>query len=233
MNMRIRDIEPSQRPRERLLAHGPRVLSDAELLAVLLRTGRRGQSAIDVARQMLQEEGGLAGLARAGARSLAARPGLGPAKAATLAAALELAHRLASAELTRRERLDRPEAVGGYLVQHLAHHRREVFGFVSLDGRHGLIRVHDLSNGTRRTAPVDTGELFREAVLDGASGMVLYHNHPSGTLDPSRDDLELTKRLVAGGALIGVDVLDHLIVAGARWLSLRTTHPGVFGRVVE
>ena len=233
MNMRICDIEPSQRPRERLLAHGPRVLTDAELLAVLLRTGRRGHSAIDLAQELLQMEGGLAGLARAGAQSLAARPGLGPAKAATLAAALELAHRLATAELSRRDRLDRPEAVGAFLVQHLAHHRREVFGFLSLDGRHGLIRVHDLSNGTRRTAPVDSGELFRIAVLDGASGLVLYHNHPSGTLDPSRDDLELTKRLVSGGALIGADVLDHLIVAGTRWLSLRTVHPGLFAPVVQ
>ncbi len=233
MNMRICDIEPSQRPRERLLQYGPRVLSDAELLAVLIRTGRHGVNAIDVAQELLLDEGGLAGLARAGAQSLAARPGIGPAKAATLAAALELAHRLATAKLNRRQRLDRPEAVGSFLIQHVAHHRQEVFGFLSLNGRHALIRIHDLSNGTRRTAPVDSGELFRTAVLDGASGLVLYHNHPSGTLDPSRDDLELTKRLVAAGALIGVDVLDHLIVAGTRWISLRTVHPEIFSRGVQ
>jgi len=211
-----------------LFEHGAQVLSDSELLAVLLRTGRKGQGAIGVAHDLLRTSGGLAGLARIEVVELVRAPGLGPAKAASLSAALELARRLAAAELAQRGRLDRPDAVGRYLVPHLRHRRCEVFGFVALDGRHRLVRVHDLTTGTRRTAPVDSGELFRIALLDGAAGVILFHNHPSGVLDPSRDDLELTRRLARGGALVGVEVLDHLIVADARWISLRTSHPDLF-----
>ncbi len=228
MEMCIRDLEPSQRPRERLIENGPRVLSDAELLAVLLRTGRRGEGVIGMAHEVLEAGGGLAGLARMEPTALARRPGWGPAKAATVLAAVELARRLAAAEVRRAERLDRAEAAGPFVVAHLRDRRREVFGFMTLDGRHGLLRVHELAWGTRRSAPVDAGELFRLALLDGAAGLLLFHNHPSGVLDPSSDDIELTRRLVRAGDVIGVDVLDHLIVAGARWLSLRTVRPAVF-----
>ncbi|HHQ48804.1 MAG TPA: DNA repair protein RadC [Acidobacteria bacterium] len=228
MEMCIRDLEPSQRPRERLLENGARVLSDAELLAVLLRTGRRGTGAVAMAHDVLEASGGLAGLARLEPAALADRPGWGPAKAATVTAAVELARRLAAAEVRRDRRLDRPEVAGPFLAAHLRDRRREVFGLLSLDGRHGLIRLHELAWGTRRSAPVDSGELFRLALLDGAAGLLLFHNHPSGVLDPSADDLELTRRLVEGGRVVGVDVLDHLIVAGPKWLSLRVTRPGVF-----
>jgi len=228
MEMCIRDLEPSQRPRERLLENGPRVLSDAELLAVLLRTGRRGTGAIAMAHDVLESSGGLAGLARLEPAALVGRPGWGPAKTATVAAAVELARRLAAAEIQRSERLDRPEVAGPFVTAQLRDRRREVFGFLTLDGRHGLLRVHELAWGTRRSAPVDAGELFRLALLDGAAGLLLFHNHPSGVLDPSADDLELTRRLVRAGEVVGVDVLDHLIVAGSRWLSLRTSRPSVF-----
>lgn len=228
MEMYIRDMEPSQRPRERLIENGPRVLTDAELLAVLLRTGRRGEGAIGMAHEVLEASGGLAGLARLEPPALARRPGWGPAKAATVSAAVELARRLAVAEMQRGECLDRPEIAGPFVTAHLRDRRREVFGFMTLDGRHGLIRVHELAWGTRRSAPVDAGELFRLALLDGAAGLLLFHNHPSGVLDPSADDLELTRRLVQAGQVIGVDVLDHLIAAGSRWLSLRTARPSVF-----
>ncbi len=228
MDMCIRHMDPSQRPRERLLEHGARVLTDAELLAVLLRTGHRGVGAVGLATELLAGCGGLAGLARLEPAALARRKGVGPAKAAGLTAAVELARRLAAAELRAARRLDRPEVAGSFLVAHLRDRPREVFGFLTLDGRHGLIRLHELSAGTRRTAPVDAAELFRLALLDGASGLLLFHNHPTGILDPSADDLELTRRLVQGGGVVGVDVLDHLIVAGGRWLSLRASHPAVF-----
>jgi DNA repair protein RadC len=228
MELCIRDLEPSQRPRERLLELGPQALADAELLAVLLRTGRPGRGAIGEAQELLRDSGGVAGLARLGARDLVRRPGLGPAKAATLVAALELSRRLAYAELSCGERLDRPEAAGRFLVRHLGGRRTEVFGFLTLDGRHNVVHVHELSRGTRRFAPVDTGELFRLVLLDGAAALLLFHNHPSGVLDPSRDDLELTRRLVGGGRLVGADVVDHLIIGGTRWVSLRTVHPELF-----
>lgn len=228
MGFRISEIEPSQRPRERLLDFGPTVLSDAELIAVLLRTGRRGVGAVATAQELLADAGGVAGVSRLGVGELVRRPGVGPAKAAALIAALELGVRLAGAELRRGERLDRPEGAATYLACRLKSERCEVFGVLCLDARHRLLRTHHLTVGTRTQAPVDTAEVFRRALLDDAAGLVLFHNHPSGDLDPSRDDLALTRRLVRAGETVGITVLDHLVVAGSRWLSLRSVRPSLF-----
>jgi DNA repair protein RadC len=221
-------MEPSQRPRERLLDFGPASLSDAELLAVLIRTGTRGRGAVVEAHAILSECGGLAGFARLDPRELQSRPGLGPAKTASLVAAVELGKRFAKADLRSAERLDQPQFAGEFLVRRLHTESREVFGFLSLDGLHRFVEYHELTLGTRNQAPVDAGELFRLAVLDRAASLLLFHNHPSGSLEPSRDDLELTRRLVRGGAVVGVAVLDHLIVAGGRWLSLRSARAELF-----
>ncbi len=228
MPERIQDLEPSQRPRERLLGSGAGNLSNAELLAVLLRTGRRGHGAVGEAHALLADVHGLAGLARLDVRELLRRPGVGPAKAATLAAALELGRRLALADASAAERLDQPEVAGEVLVRLLRGRRTEVFGFLSLDPRHRLIGMHEVSSGTRTQAPVDPAELFRSALLDDASGILVFHNHPSGDLEPSPDDLALTRRLVAGGRTVGIAVHDHLVVAGRRHLSLRRTRPELF-----
>jgi DNA repair protein RadC len=224
----IRDLEPSQRPRERLLEYGPRSLSDAELLAVLIRTGVRGRGAVAEAHSLLAEAGGLAGVARLDERELARRRGLGPAKSASILAAIELGKRLAMADLKTAERLDQPQLAGEFLVRRLHAENREIFGFLSLDSRHRFVAFHELSIGTRNQAPVDAAELFRLAVLDRADGAILFHNHPSGDLEPSRDDLELTRRLVRGGQVVGVSVHDHVIVAGSRWLSLRSVRSDLF-----
>ncbi len=228
MTQYIREMEPSQRPRERLLEYGARSLSDAELIAVLMRTGRRGRGAVVEAHSLLADAGGLAGVARLDFRELVARPGLGPAKASALLAAIELGQRFAKAEMRTAERLDQPEIAGEFLVSRLRSESREVFGFLSLDGRHRFLAIHELTLGTRTQAPVDGAELFRLALLDRATGVLLFHNHPSGELEPSRDDLELTRRLAMGGQLVGVSVHDHLIVAGGRWLSLRTARADIF-----
>jgi DNA repair protein RadC len=228
MTNMIRELEPSQRPRERLLEFGPGVLSDAELIAVLLRTGRRGHSVVDAAQQLLAEEGGLAAVARMDVRQLMARAGFGPAKAATLLAALELGTRLARSELQHRERLDRPDSAAEYLCLRLQTERRELFGFLTLDSRRRLLRFHELTRGTRSQATVDPVDVFRQALFDDAAGLLVFHNHPSGDLDPSRDDLDLTRRLVHGGEMVGIRLLDHLIVAGPRWVSLRSVRPDLF-----
>ncbi|HSN55588.1 MAG TPA: DNA repair protein RadC [Candidatus Sulfomarinibacteraceae bacterium] len=225
----IRELEPSSRPRERLLDFGPSALSDAELLAVLLRTGRRGRGAVVEANALLVAAGGLPELARWEAAELLAVDGIGPAKAATILASLELGHRIARSHLRESEILGDPEVVGEYLVRRLQVERREVFGFLTVDGRHRLIRSHEHSLGTRTQAPVDPGEVFRKALHDGAAAVLLYHNHPSGQIEPSRDDLELTRRLVRGGEVLGVAVHDHVIVGSGRWLSLRRSRPGLFG----
>lgn len=224
----IREMEASQRPRERLLEYGPAVLSDAELLAVLLRTGRRGSGAVEEGHGLLVSAGGLAGLARWAPQELMRRPGLGPAKAATLLAALELGHRVARSELAAAERLDQPQSAGEFLRRRLGGERQEVFGLLCLDSRHRLVRIHELTRGTRRQAPVDAAEVFRRALLDDAAGAIVFHNHPSGELEPSRDDLRLTERLARAGDILGVTLLDHILVAGPRWLSLRSARPGLF-----
>lgn len=225
----IRELERSSRPRERLLDFGPSALSDAELLAVLLRTGRRGRGAVVEANALLVAAGGLPELARWEAAELLAVDGIGPAKAATILASLELGHRIARSHLRESEILGDPEVVGEYLLRRLQVERREVFGFLTVDGRHRLIRSHEHSLGTRTQAPVDPAEVFRKALHDGAAAVLLYHNHPSGQIEPSRDDLELTRRLVRGGEVLGVAVHDHVIVGSGRWLSLRRSRPGLFG----
>lgn len=224
----IRELAPSSRPRERLLEFGPTVLSDAELLAVLMRTGRRGRGAVVEANALLISAGGLPELARWSAAELLGVSGIGPAKAATLLASLELGHRIARTRLRESEILGDPEVVGEYLVRKLQVERREVFGFLTVDGRHRLIRSHDHSLGTRTQAPVDPADVFRKALSDGAAGVLLYHNHPSGQLEPSRDDLDLTRRLVRAGEVVGVAVWDHVIVGCGQWLSLRRSRPGLF-----
>ena len=228
MNQFIREMEPSQRPRERLLAFGPAALSDAELLAVLLRTGRRGRGAVAESHRLLVECGGLAGFARLGLPELLAQVGIGPAKAATVAAAFELGQRLAKTAMQTAERLDQPHIAGQFLIRRLQRETREVFGFLSLDGRHRYLALHELTLGTRTQAPVDGAELFRLALLDRACGVLLFHNHPSGEIEPSSDDLALTRRLVRGGEVVEVAIHDHLIVADNRWLSIRSARPDVF-----
>lgn len=224
----IREIEPSSRPRERLLEFGPNALSDAELLAVLMRTGRRGRGAVVEANVLLLAAGGLSELARWGAAELLGVNGIGPAKASTILASLELGHRIARSRLKETEILSDPEVVGEYLIRRLQVERREVFGFLTVDGRHRLIRSREHSLGTRTQTPVDPSELFRQALHDGAVAVLLYHNHPSGQLEPSRDDLDLTRRLVRAGGVIGVSVYDHVIVGSGQWLSLRRSRPGLF-----
>ncbi len=224
----IRMLPEADRPRERLHRLGSAALSGPELLAILLRTGGRRGDALAVAAGVLAASNGVGGLARLTIEELLTLEGIGPAKAATIAAALELGRRAAGAILEEGERLDRPEAVGAYLVARLRGRSTEVFGYLALDGRHRLLRVRELASGTRRHAPVDAAELFRRALLDGASGVLLFHNHPSGVLEPSPDDRLLTRRLAGAGSALGLPVLDHLIVAGPSWISLRTESPDLF-----
>lgn len=228
MGLRISDMELSERPRERLLRLGAPALSDAELVSVLLRTGRAGHGVVAEAHALLKHAGGLAELARLEVEDLTRRPGVGPAKAVTLVAALELGRRLAGAEMRSAERLDEPRLVGDFLVRRYRDLEWEVVGILCLDTRHRLIRESVLSQGTRSQALVECSALFRQALLDSAAELVVFHNHPAGDPNPSADDAALTRRLVAAGAVLGVPVVDHVVVAGPRWQSLRVTRPELF-----
>lgn len=213
-------LPATERPRERLLAQGSAALSDAELLAVLLRTGTVGASAVRLARQMLAELGGLPGLLAATPATLR-RQGVGLAKVASLLAAAEIGRRLARHELPDREPLTRPALVARYLDLRYRVRDQEVVGALFLDTRNRLLGEREIFRGTLNRTAVEPREILKEALLQGAAGVVLFHTHPSGDLAPSLGDRQFTDRLEQAAAVIGVRLIDHLILAGSgRWASL-------------
>lgn len=204
-----------------MVDHGAKVLSEAELLALILRTGARGHDAQGIARELLDGCGGLEALVRAPLRQLEAIAGLGPAKSASLIAVGELAIRLASAPLPRREAIRSPEDVHRHLLPRLRLAQRESFRVLLLDGRHRLIGEEEVSVGTLTASLVHPREVFREAIRVAAAAVLLVHNHPSGDPSPSAEDRTVTARLRAAGELIGIQVVDHVIVAEGGHYSFR------------
>ena len=217
----IAEAAPDALPRERLLAGGAQVLSDAELLAVVLRNGRAGASALDVASELLVKAGGLTGLAGASVQRLRSN-GVGRAKVAAVLAVAEIACRMAAAAVPERQPLSRPAQVARYLDLRYGHLGQEVMGALYCDARHRLIGERELFRGTLHRAAVEPREVLKEGLLRGAAALVLYHTHPSGDPAPSREDLLFTRRMDRAGEVIGVHLVDHLVVGtGGRWVSLR------------
>ncbi len=219
--MPLKDLPPDARPREKLLARGPSALSDAELLALLLRTGLAGKSVLQLAQELLDSFGGIAGLLHAEADDLKRIKGLGgPAKRAELMAVLELARRALAQQLRQRAAFDSPTAVKHYLQLHLAQRRHEVFAALFLDSQHRLIALEELFRGTLTQTSVYPREVVLRALHHHAAAVVLAHNHPSGSVQPSRADEAITQNLKSALALIDVRVLDHVIVAPGEALSM-------------
>ncbi|PIW10321.1 MAG: hypothetical protein COW39_01180 [Comamonadaceae bacterium CG17_big_fil_post_rev_8_21_14_2_50_60_13] len=227
--MPLKDLPPDARPREKLLARGPGALSDVELLALLLRTGIPGKGVLQLAQELLQlkpKDGadagfdGIAGLLSATADDLKRIKGLGPAKCAELVAVLELARRAMAQRLQERAAFDTPDAVKHYLQLHLANRAQEVFAVLFLDVQNRLIALEEMFQGTLTQTSVYPREVVKRALHLQASCVVLSHNHPSGTVQPSRADEMLTQTLKAALALIDVRVLDHIIVAPGEALSM-------------
>ena len=213
--MAIRDWPAAERPRERLATHGAAALSDAELLAIFLRVGVAGKSAVDLARELLASfDGDLASLAAATTRELACLPGIGPAKAAQLAASLELARRALAAPLKLKDALGSPEAVRDWLRLSLGKLPHEVFVALWLDAQNRLIASEELFRGTLTQTSVYPREVVKRALANNAGAVILAHNHPSGLAEPSRADEVLTSSLKQALALVDVKLLDHFIVAG-------------------
>jgi len=208
-------------PRERLYRLGPGVLSDAELLALLLRTGARAEPAIRAATGLLQASGGLAGLARRVGPELMGSHGVGPAKAASVLAALELGRRLAGRRLREGAPFRSPADVFAHFHPHLRDAAQERFAIVLLDGRQRILREEVISLGTLTASLVHPREVFRPALRACAAALILVHNHPSGDPTPSPEDREVTDRLAAAGELLGIRVLDHVIVAERGYHSFR------------
>ena len=208
----IRDWPADERPREKLLQKGAEALSDAELLAIFLRTGVKGKSAVDLARELIAEFGGLAGLLGASQVRFCAGKGLGRAKYAQLQAVLEMSRRYLRAGLERRDVLTSPEHTRAYLKTRLYAYPFEVFACLFLDSRHRVIDYEELFRGTIDGSSVHPREVVRRALHHNAAAVILAHNHPSGVAEPSQADTRITKRLQEALALVDVRVLDHFVV---------------------
>jgi DNA repair protein RadC len=217
--MTIKDLPMAARPREKLLALGPGALADSELLALLLRTGVKGQGVLQLAEALIKDFGGIAGLMRADVADLRRVKGLGQAKSAELAAVLEIARRALSAELVARPVFDAPAKVRDFVALQIGGLGYEVFAVLFLDNQHRLIKLETMFRGTLSQTAVYPREVARRALELNAAAVILSHNHPSGTAEPSRADEHLTQQLKSALALIDVRVLDHLIVAGGGVLS--------------
>lgn len=213
--MVLKDIPVDARPRERLLALGPSALADAELIALLLRTGLKGVSVLQLAQQLLDAFDGLGGLLEAHAQDLKRVKGLGPAKRAEIAAVMELARRSLAQELKQRAVLSTPQQVKDFLRLKLAHLGHEVFAVLFLNAQHQLVALEEMFRGTLTQTSVYPREVVKRALELQASAVILAHNHPSGAAEPSRADEFLTQTLKAALALIDVRVLDHLVVGRA------------------
>ena len=217
--MSIKDLPADARPREKLLARGPQALSDVELLAILLRTGMAGKNVFQLSEELLGPDG-IAGLLNASVHSLKMVKGLGPAKQAELLAVFELARRALSQRLKEREAFHTPGAVKQYLQLQLAHKNHEVFAVLFLDSQNRMLALEELFRGTLSQTSVYPREVVLRALHHQAAAVVLSHNHPSGSVQPSRADEHLTQTLKASLALVDVRVLDHIIVGQGQALSM-------------
>jgi len=217
--MSIKDLPAEARPREKLLARGAQSLSDVELLAILLRTGMAGKNVFQLSEELLGPDG-IAGLLQATAQSLKLVKGLGPAKQAELLAVFELSRRALSQQLKERAAFHTPNAVKHYLQLQLAHKNHEVFAVLFLDNQNRMLALEELFRGTLSQTSVYPREVVLRALHHQAAAVVLSHNHPSGSVQPSKADEHLTQTLKASLALVDVRVLDHIIVGQGQALSM-------------
>ncbi len=218
---RITDLQVSERPRERLAQLGAQSLSQAELLAILLRVGVPGENAVQVGQRLLSDLGGLAGIHRASYEDVCAQHGIGPAKAAQIKAAIELGRRLAVAAPEERPTVHSPEDAAALVQYEMSALEHEELRVVLLDVRNRVLDVQSIYRGSATSAQVRVGELFKAAIRRNAAAIIVIHNHPSGDPTPSPEDVALTRAIVQAGNLLDVGVLDHLVIGRGRYVSLK------------
>ncbi len=218
---RITDLHETERPRERLASQGAQALSNAELLAILLRVGVRGENAIQVGRRLLQDMGGLPGLHRATFDEVCQQKGIGPAKAAQIKAAIELGRRLAIAQPQERPQIGSPRDAAALVQYEMSALEQEELRVLLLDTRNRVLDICTVYRGSLNSSQVRVGELFKDAIRKNAAAIILVHNHPSGDPTPSPDDVAVTRAIVEAGKLLDVSVLDHLVVGQGRFVSLK------------
>jgi DNA repair protein RadC len=216
----IKEMPASERPRERLQSYGAGALSTGELIAILLRTGMQGQSAVNVASRLLHDFG-LAGLARCSFDQLASVKGLGPAKVAQLQAAFELGRRLLTTTPDELPQIRCPADAANLLMSEMGVLQQEHLRTLLLDTKNRVLATREIYVGSLNTSLIRVGELFRPAIHANCAAMIVVHNHPSGDPTPSPEDVAVTRQIVEAGKLLDIEVLDHLIIGWQRWISLK------------
>jgi DNA repair protein RadC len=209
-----------ERPRERLITHGPAALSDAQLLAIIIRNGRAGRTAVDVGRELLERFESLAGIEQAGIREICNVSGIGPAKAAEIKAAIELGRRYQKPSLTGASFCSSQD-VAVYYQPRMKDLKKEMFRCILLDTKNKIIREEVVSIGSLSASIVHPRDSFKTAIRESAAAVIFVHNHPSGDIKPSREDILLTRRLVQAGEVLGIQVLDHIIIGDGDHFSFR------------
>jgi DNA repair protein RadC len=218
---RIKDLDAGDRPRERLDALGPKALSNAELLAILIRTGMAGMNAVQVSQQLISQSGGLPGLHRMSYSVLKSQRGIGPAKAAQIKAAIELGRRLSAAAPEEKVKIGSPEEAASLLLYEMSALEREHLRVLLLDTRNQLIKMVEVYRGSLNSSFIRVGEIFREAVREQAAAIILAHNHPSGDPTPSPEDVAVTRTVIEAGKILDIEVLDHIVLGQGRFVSLK------------
>ena len=218
---RIKDLEESERPRERLARQGPKGLSNAELLAILLRVGVAGENAVQVGQRLLKELGGLAGIHRADFGEVCNQHGIGPAKAAQIKAAIELGRRLTQEAPEERPAIHSPGDAALLVQYEMGALEQEELRVFLLDTRNRIEDIVTLYRGSLNTSQVRVGELFKPAIRRNAAAIIVVHNHPSGDPTPSPEDIALTRAIVQAGKLLDIEVLDHLVIGRGKFVSLK------------
>ncbi len=218
---RITDLHEDDRPRERLASLGPQALSNAELIAILLRVGVKGENAVQVGQRLLNKFGGIAGIHRAPFDELIAQHAIGEAKAAQIKAAIELGRRLTVESPEERATINSPADAAALVQYEMSGLEQEHLRIILLDRRNRVLEIVELYRGSTSSAQVRVAEVFRDAIRKNASALIVVHNHPSGDPTPSPDDVALTRAIVQAGKMLDVDVLDHLVIGLGRWVSLK------------
>ena len=218
---RIHDLEENERPRERLARLGAQSLSNAELIAILLRVGVPGENAVQVGQRLLQHFGGLSGLHRADFQEVCAQHGLGAAKASQIKAAIELGRRLTLESPEERPSIHSPQDAADLLMYEMGALEQEHLRVLLLDTRNRVLHIEEVYQGSLNSSQVRVGELFKAAIRRNAAAIIVAHNHPSGDPSPSPDDIAITRAIVQAGKLLDVDVLDHVVIGRGRFVSLK------------
>jgi DNA repair protein RadC len=220
-HLRIKELPPTDQPRERLRDFGPSALSDAELLAILLRVGVAGTNVVQLAQQLLTTRGGWSGLMRTDYVELCNERGMGEAKTAALKAALEIGRRLLITEQGDRLQIKSPSDAARMMLLEIAHHDQEHLCTILLDTKNYVQAINHVYIGTLNSSVVRVCEVFRDAIKRNSASLILAHNHPSGDPTPSPEDVQVTRQIVSAGNLLDIDVLDHLVIGQGRYVSLR------------